>query len=142
VAAEGGADFFRKAGWSRELERLFASRPVAGRTETPAEREAAIRAELAQSRKQIEERTGRPVKDVCYPWHASGPLARRLAEETGYRSAFCGKVPGVPITPPGGDPRAIARIGEDYLELLPGEGRHSLASVLYRKWRRRLGGIA
>ncbi len=115
---------------------------MGGRSETPAEREAAIRRELAESRRQIEERTGRPVTDVCYPWHVSGPLARRLAEETGYRAAFCGKVPGVPITLPGGDLRAIARVGEDYLELLPGVGRSSLASILYRKWRRRLGAIA
>jgi peptidoglycan/xylan/chitin deacetylase (PgdA/CDA1 family) len=142
VAAKGGAEYFRKAGWSRELARLFASRPVGGRSETPAEREAAIRRELAESRRQIEDRTGRPVTDVCYPWHVSGPLARRLAEETGYRAAFCGKVPGVPITLPGGDLRAIARVGEDYLERLPGVGRRSLASILYRKWRRRLGAIA
>ncbi len=31
------------------------------------------------------------------------PLARRLAEETGYETAFCGKVRGVPLTRPGGD---------------------------------------
>jgi hypothetical protein len=49
-------------------------------------------------------------------------------------------VPGVPLTPPGGDHLAIARIGEDYVELLPGRGRDSLANVLRRKWSRRLRG--
>ena len=53
------------------------------------------------------------------------PTARRLAREAGYRTAFCGKVPGTPITLAGGDPTAIARIGEDYLELLPGRGQAS-----------------
>ena len=77
---------------------------------------------------------------LCYPWHAAGPTARRLAIEAGYETAFCGKVPGVPDHPPGGDPRAIARIGEDYVELLPGRGRATLAEVLRRKWARRFGG--
>jgi len=46
----------------------------------------------------------------------------------------------VPITKPGGDPLAIARIGEDYVELLPGRGRDSLVDVLRRKWSRRMRG--
>ena len=57
-----------------------------------------------------------------------------------YRTAFCGKVPGVPITLPGGDPLAVSRIGEDYVELLPGRGRTDLASILKQKWNRRRGG--
>jgi hypothetical protein len=78
---------------------------------------------LADSRRLIEERTGRRVVHLCYPWHVAGPTARRLAAEVGYETAFCGKVPGVPITRPGGDPLSIARIGEDYVELLLGGGR-------------------
>jgi hypothetical protein len=46
----------------------------------------------------------------------------------------------VPLTRPGGDLRQIARIGEDYVELLPGEGRASLTSILKRKWARRFSG--
>src|SRR5262249_13332022 len=105
-----------------------------------AEREAAIRSELADAKTLIEERTGRPAVHLCYPWHAAGPTARRLAREAGYESAFCGKGAGVPITVAGGDPLAIARIGEDYVELLPGRNRADLASVLRRKWSRRIGG--
>ena len=74
-------------------------------------------------------------------------MARRRARrrggwprEAGYRTAFCGKVRGRPHHPPGGDPQAIARIGEDYVELLPGRGRADLLSVLRRKWARRLRG--
>jgi hypothetical protein len=52
-------------------------------------------------------------------------------------TAFCGKVAGVPITKPGGDLLRIARLGEDYVGLLPGEGRDRLARVLRRKWTRR-----
>jgi len=108
--------------------------------ETADERVEAIRGELADSRRLIEERTGRGVRHLCYPWHDAGPTARRLAVEVGYETAFCGKVPGLPITRPGGDPRSIARIGEDYVELLPGRGRATLAEILRRKWARRFGG--
>jgi peptidoglycan/xylan/chitin deacetylase (PgdA/CDA1 family) len=140
VADEGGPVFFERPGWPRRLFSLLRGRKVTGRVETGAEREEAIRFELSQARRVMEERTPREVIHLCYPWHASGPTARRLAREAGYRTAFCGKVPGVPITRPGGDLERIARIGEDYVELLPGRGRASLAAVLRRKWTRRFPG--
>jgi peptidoglycan/xylan/chitin deacetylase (PgdA/CDA1 family) len=142
VEQAGGEDFFRRSDWRRALRRLVAGQPVAGRLETPAERARALRRELAESRAAIEARTGRPVVHLCWPWHVSGPTARRIALEAGYRTAFWGKVPGTTLTPPGGDPQAVARIGEDYLELLPGRGRGRLSSVLRRKWSRRLRGRA
>jgi peptidoglycan/xylan/chitin deacetylase (PgdA/CDA1 family) len=138
VAAEGEA-FFERKDWGQVLGRLLGRRPVTGRVETVSEREEALRRELRESKRLIEERTGRPVFHLCYPWHAGGPTARRLAREAGYRTAFCGKVAGIPITLSGGDPSAIARLGEDYVELLPGRGRADLRTVLKRKWARRLG---
>ena len=140
VAAGGGEAFFRNADWEAQLRRLVARQAIRGRVETPEERAAALRRELATARTVIEERTGRPVVHLCYPWHTAGPTARRLAHEVGYRTAFCGKVPGVVVSRAGSDPLAIARIGEDYVELLPGRGRVSLATVLRRKWARRLRG--
>ena len=142
VADEGGEGFFYRKGWEGRLRRLVESHGVAGRRESPPEREAAIRDELQGSKRLIEERTGRPVIHLAYPWHVAGPTARRLARDAGYRTAFAGKVEGVPITRPGGDLEQIARIGEDYVELLPGRGRIDLSTVLYRKWSRRLGGGA
>jgi hypothetical protein len=138
VTEAGGEPFFETRGWEGRLLRLARRIPITGRLESPLEREQALRRELAESKRQIEERTGRPVTHLCYPWHASGPTARRLAAELGYRTAFCGKVLGTPITALGGDPLAIARIGEDYVELLPGRGREDLLTVLRRKWRRRI----
>lgn len=138
VAQAGGEAFFRRAGWRRELWTLVARQPIAGRFEPPSDRARALRRELAESRQTIEARTGRPVVHLCWPWHVSGPTARRIAVEAGYRTAFWGKVPGTTLTPPGGDAQAVARIGEDYLELLPGRGRARLSTVLRRKWSRRL----
>jgi len=137
VAEEGGEAFFARPGWERRLWNLVRGRRVAGRVETADERETAIRFELTEARRALEERTPREVVHLCYPWHAGGLTARRIAREAGYRTAFCGKVTGVPITRPGGDLERIARIGEDYVELLPGRGRRSLTSVLAHKWSRR-----
>jgi peptidoglycan/xylan/chitin deacetylase (PgdA/CDA1 family) len=141
--AEEGAAFFGRADWRQVLERLVPGRRAgAGTWEEPGERDRAIRHELAEAKRLIEERTGQEVIHLCYPWHVSGPTAQRLAREIGYRTAFGGKVPGTPLTMPGGDPHAIARIGEDYVELLPGRGRATLSEVLGRKWRRRVRGGA
>lgn len=140
VSQGGGEAFFLGKGWRAELQRSLDRRELEGRLETPAEREEALRRELTESRRLIEEHTGRPAVHLCYPWHASGETVRRLAREVGYRTAFCGKVPGVPLTLAGGDPHSIARIGEDYLELLPGEGRSDLRAVVGFKWRRRFRG--
>jgi peptidoglycan/xylan/chitin deacetylase (PgdA/CDA1 family) len=137
VAAGGGERFFQDPGWQETLRRLTRGASPAGRRESDAERETAVRRELAEARERIEACTGRRVEQLCYPWHASGPTSRRLAAEVGYRMAFCGKVRDTPLTLAGGDPFSIARIGEDYVERLPGRGRKSLASVLIGKWARR-----
>jgi len=139
VAEAGGEKFFERPEWEAELRRLVDGRRITGRLETPEERENAIRAELRESKRVLEERLGRPGLHLCYPWHVAGPTSRRLAREVGYRCAFAGKVPGVPIARPGGDPLLTPRIGEDYLELLPGRGRGRLSSILYQKWTRRFG---
>lgn len=140
VAEEGGEAFFARPGWEARLWKLVRGRRIAGRMETAEQQETAIRFELTEARRELEERTPHAVVHLCYPWHAGGRVARRLAREAGYWTAFFGKVPGVPITRAGGDLERIARIGEDYVELLPGRGRQTLASVLARKWSRRFRG--
>jgi peptidoglycan/xylan/chitin deacetylase (PgdA/CDA1 family) len=139
VADGGGEGFFARSDWLPRLKAAFRKTTVHGHAESPEERARAIAHELAESRRLVEAHTGRRCVHLCYPWHASGPTARRLAVDAGYETAFCGKVDGVTITRPGGDPTAIARIGEDYVELLPGRGRVTLAEVLRRKWARRFG---
>lgn len=139
VAAGGGRRFFERPDWERVLRSHLRGRPASGSLEPPEEREAAIRRELLDAQRLIAERLGRPTLDLCYPWHVAGPTARRVAREAGYRSAYCGKVSGTPVTLPGGDPLAIARVGEDYVELLPGRGRGRLTEILRTKLGRRLG---
>jgi peptidoglycan/xylan/chitin deacetylase (PgdA/CDA1 family) len=43
-----------------------------------------LAAELEGSRRAIEERTGRPVVSVCYPYGAVGPSVKEAAERAGY----------------------------------------------------------
>ena len=128
------------------LAQLYQLRGRVGRSSKQAYAYLFIPSRKALSRKSvrrlraIEEHTDREVRHICYPWHVSGSTAERLAREGGFRSAYCGKVPDVPITLSGGDPHRIARISEDYLELLPGQGRRALTGVLKAKWSRRFGG--
>lgn len=142
VQQGGGEAFFERRDWQRALSRIVEQRGVPGRRETLEERASALHRELAEAREIIEAHTGKPAVHLCYPWHVSGPTAARLARDAGYRTAYCGKVPGVSISRAGSDPHAIARIGEDYVELLPGRGRSSLASVLHHKLLRRMRGQA
>lgn len=140
AVAREGEGFFERPDWEKILRTQVSADAPTGRRETPEERRRAIERELVESKRLIEERTGRPVSHLCYPWHVFGATAQALAREAGYRSTFGGKVPGVPLTRPGGDLQRIARIGEDYIELLPGRGRGTLRDILRHKWSRRFGG--
>lgn len=108
-----------------------------GTRETEAEVESAIRFDLGEARRLIRERAGTEARTVCYPWHVHSETARRIAAEVGYEAGFAGKVSGrSPISRPGSDPFEIARVGEDYVERLPGPGRRRLLSILGEKARR------
>jgi hypothetical protein len=108
-----------------------------GTRETEAEVKSAIRFDLGEARRLIREHAGTEARTVCYPWHVHSETARRIAAEVGYVAGFAGKVSGRPaISRPGSDLFDIARVGEDYVERLPGPGRRSLMSILGEKARR------
>ena len=107
------------------------------RYETEAEVREAIRFDLGEARRMLKEKAGIDAASLCYPWHAVSPLAKELAAEVGHVAGFAGKASSAPaISRPGSDPFAIARVGEDYVERLPGPRRRSLLSVLRQKLRR------
>ncbi|MBX7185128.1 MAG: polysaccharide deacetylase family protein [Vicinamibacteria bacterium] len=114
-----------------------AYRSIDRRFETEAEVKEAVRFDLEEARRLLQKKAEVEATSVCYPWHVDSPLARQLAAEVGYVAGFAGKAPAPPaISRPGSDPFAIARVGEDYVERLPGPGRRSLLSVLRQKLRR------
>jgi hypothetical protein len=83
VQKGGGEAFFAQPDWEKRLRRAVRKVRITGRLESPLEREMAIRRELEESKREIEERTGRPVLHLCYPWHASGPPGGRLGAARG-----------------------------------------------------------
>ena len=114
-----------------------AYRSMDRRYETGAEMRAAMRFDLVEARRILKERASVDATTLCFPWHVLSPLAKQLAAEAGYMAAFSGKASSGPaISRPNSDLLALARVGEDYLERLPGAGRRSLLSVLREKLRR------
>lgn len=117
--------------------RLFgrpAYRSVDQRYETAAEVREAMRFDLEEARRLLKDKAGAEGSTLCFPWHVDSPLARELAKEAGYVAAFGGKVSSGPrISRPATHPFSLARIGEDYVERLPGPGRRSLLAVLRGK---------
>ena len=107
------------------------------RFETEEETREAIRFDLAEARRCIRDKAEVEATALCYPWHVSSDKAGQIAAEVGYIAGFAGKAStGLAISRPGSDLFAIARVGEDYVERLPGPGRRSLLSVLEEKVRR------
>lgn len=68
------------------------------------------RAEIAGSKRELEERLGRPVEVFCYPAGLYGPRERRLAGEAGFRAA-CTCEPG--LNAAATDPLELRRIQVD-----------------------------
>lgn len=113
-------------------------RSVDQRFETAAEMRDAIYFDLAEARRLIREKGGAEATALCYPWHVSSQVAKQIAAEVGYVAAFAGKASeGAAISRSGAPAFEIARVGEDYVERLPGPHRRNLLSVLKEKLLRR-----
>ena len=138
VSSHGGPTFFEQPTWRRQLRSLVEEWPEAkrGRFEEPEEKDAMILAELAESKRLLEERLpGKTVEHVCYPWSAGSRLADRLAADIGYRAVHYGAA-----LPSRDDRRSdliyIRRVSKEYLHRLPGNGRVSLWSIWADRLRR------
>jgi len=95
---------------------------------------------LFLSKKILEERLGRPVNHLCYPFGIWSTLSNDMAKRSGYLSSFCAYIPGKPINRSGDDPYNIVRLKDDYIFRLPGKGRKSLIEIFTLKMKRRLRG--
>jgi hypothetical protein len=138
VAARGGARFFERAAWRRDLMAVLGAWPEErrGRFETPDETRNAVSDELVLSKELLESRLpGKAVRHFCYPWFDRCSLADRLATAAGYRTMHGGI--GEPVPDPAAMPLPVQRISEEYLFRLPGEGRGGIAPV----WLSRVRGL-
>jgi len=101
-----------------------------GNFETSEEMESAVRRELVDSRKTLEERLAAShVRHFCYPWFLGCEMADRLAAEAGYSTLHHGLDVNGPKTHTATVPLRIRRISEEYLFRLPGDGRLPLWSM-------------
>lgn len=118
------------------LSESLAYRGREARFETADERRASIVRDLADARTTLKEKAGRDSLAVCYPWHVAASDVPPLARDVGYRLGFTGKresdLPDHALF-------RIERVGEDYVERLPGAGRVPLARIILAKLSRRLG---
>jgi glycosyltransferase involved in cell wall biosynthesis len=130
VAARGGAAFFESADWRQRLEEVAASfrraHPDGGRYETDAEREAAWWQELHESKRLIESQVpGAVVRHFVFPWDRAGRETLALAAKAGYATAFVADVSRRRMAVRLGTPTLISRLGADWVQALPGQGRRS-----------------
>jgi peptidoglycan/xylan/chitin deacetylase (PgdA/CDA1 family) len=138
VAGRGGAGFFERPSWRRELAAVLDAWPTdrRGGFETPEQTREAIRDELALSKELLESRLpGKAVRHFCYPWFDGCDLADQLAASLGYRTVHGGV--GVSSRDGTAMPLPVQRISEEYLFRLPGEGRGGIAPV----WLNRVRGF-
>lgn len=95
---------------------------------------------LYTSKKILEERLGRAVNHLCYPFGIWSHLSTEMAKKAGLLSAFCSYIPGRQINRYGDDPYKIVRLKDDYIFRLPGRGRKSLLEIFTSKMKRRIKG--
>jgi Polysaccharide deacetylase len=119
VRGAGGAAFFERSGWRRELTAL-AGRTASFARETPTERERHIVEQLARSRDELNERLGiRTVRHVCLPWGVAGEVTMRALRATGYETAFSNRLRGSYAVRAGQDPFRLKRLNNKHLFRLP-----------------------
>ncbi len=122
AAEHGGARFFDRPDWRRELTAI--AKGARGRFEDDGERRTAIRRELADGRDLLNEKLGgATVRHVALPWGISGRLTREALKDTGHETAFAER----PLLRRGlhaGDDRyQLMRLNSKFLTCLPGRGR-------------------
>jgi peptidoglycan/xylan/chitin deacetylase (PgdA/CDA1 family) len=116
---------------SKEWKRRFRERARrTGSWETPAEAEAAIRDDIAQSLATIRKRCPNPAdRHVCYPWYGGNDRTDRLAKEAGAEVVYGGiwkaNRPAGPTTP-----ATVGRLPHRMLWRLPAPGRLSFSGLL------------
>lgn len=139
VKENGGKTFFDGTGWRKSLRSLaqdFERRNgKKGRFQTLEERNADIYNDLFQSKQVIEEKIGKRVTHLCYPWYRGCEMAVQASREAGYAGNHWGLFAGRTINRVGGDPFHVARLIDDYLFLLPGKSRRSLCEVIAERGR-------
>ena len=111
VRANGGTGFFLNRDWRRELLDIVGDGPGGGSLETDREYEGRVRAELVQSREEIETALGTEVKFLCWPGGGRNQRVIRIALEEGYLATTTHFLDPQRRNAYGQDPTEINRVG-------------------------------
>jgi peptidoglycan/xylan/chitin deacetylase (PgdA/CDA1 family) len=138
VRRNGGESFFTREGWQKDLMNIVRNCPSYHKKnnsfETQRERNAAIEYSLAKSKEILEKRlVESEAAHFCYPWGIGSDLAVQLSKKVGYLSNFWGKATHKLCNQIVHDTYRINRIGEDFIFMLPGNGRKTLSGLLVKK---------
>jgi peptidoglycan/xylan/chitin deacetylase (PgdA/CDA1 family) len=91
--------------------------------ETDNERAEAIEFELRHSREVLEERLGKPIHQIAFPWGVCGNIAENLLASLGYRSSFAERMSSGYSVKPAQKPFSLGRLDYPYIRALPGRPR-------------------
>lgn len=128
VREQGGEVFFERPDWDLELRRL--ARPFTGVRELSAQRDAAIRDDLAAARETLNTKLGADtVRHMCFPWAVAGVVAERMAVGTGYVTAFADRLFGTHAVRAGDPPYRLMRLKHQYIFCLPGRDRQTFFTI-------------
>ena len=131
VREHGGAAFFQRSDWKQQLRTL--AKASTGIQESPAQREAAIREDLAAARETLNvELATHTVRHMCFPWAVAGAVAERLAAEAGYETAFADRLFGKRAVRAGDPPYRLMRLKHQYIVCLPGRNRRTFFTIQKR----------
>lgn len=138
VAKQGGSDFFRDKNWRSTLFSLIkkynTDHQNQGYYESQDDLEQGILEDLRLSKKIIEEKLpGNTVTHLCYPYYVGSQLAVDLSIQAGYKCSYWGFMDGKSTNRAGDDPHKIVRLSDEFIFLLPGNGRKRFTDVLLKK---------
>jgi hypothetical protein len=124
---ERGEEVLRRSSGVGDLLRLA---PRSGSRETPEAAAAAVLADVSASLDRVGAKCpNAAARHLCFPWYARNRRAELLAERAGATLLLAGYHP----TRRGGPAPMLQRLSRDLLRRLPGPGRRSLVSVLWRQ---------
>jgi peptidoglycan/xylan/chitin deacetylase (PgdA/CDA1 family) len=135
VEQAGGASFFARPQWAAELRTFHAVNRdhMRGHYLADAEFRALVASEFEHSREEFCRHLGYAPAYLAYPWMLGSQLSLELAKRAGIRATFGvaldygrARSPRLPV-------RTFGRLKNEWLHLLPGQGRSSLLSVAAQK---------
>jgi hypothetical protein len=121
VDRSGGAEFFRRRDWRRELRAV--ANGTNGTFEDDDARARAIQMELADARTILSDRLRKNVTHVAMPWGVAGAIARRAVEATGHELCFAEQPWRRRSVRAGDDRFHLMRLSGRFITCLPGRGR-------------------